>query len=96
MRSAGARPQLTAYAFDHPALMPDKMAKDHILSWSRPGDLVFDPMAGAATTCKMALLNNRRYLGFEIHEPYFLLAQRRMRDAHANYRHELDAWLIGA
>jgi DNA modification methylase len=80
----------------HPAVMPDAMAEDLITSWSRPGDLVLDPMAGAATTCKMALLSHRRYLGFEIHEPFFQLAQRRMRDAHAKYRDELDHWLIAS
>lgn len=85
-----------AYAFHHPALMPERMARDHILSWSRPGDVVFDPMAGAATTCKMALLSDRRYLGFELHEPYFRLAQRRMQEAHAAYRSHLDAWLVAA
>jgi site-specific DNA-methyltransferase (adenine-specific) len=85
-----------AYAFEHPALMPEKLARDHILSWSSPGDLVCDPMMGAATTCKMALLENRRYLGFEIYERYFRLAQRRMRDAHAQFRDELDAWLMSA
>jgi DNA modification methylase len=80
----------------HPALMPENLAHNLIVSWSRPGDLVFDPMMGSATTCKMALLENRHYLGFEIHEPYFRLAQRRTRDAHARYHGELDAWLIGA
>jgi site-specific DNA-methyltransferase (adenine-specific) len=85
-----------AYAFEHPALMPDKLARDHIVSWSSPGDVVFDPMMGAATTCKMALLTNRRYLGFEIHEPYFDIAQRRMREHHAKYRDDLDAWLMSA
>jgi site-specific DNA-methyltransferase (adenine-specific) len=85
-----------AYAFDHPALMHEGMAKDHILSWSRPGDLVFDPMMGSATTCKMALLTNRRYLGFEIHEPYYRLARRRMQEAHAEYDSGLGDWLIGA
>lgn len=82
------------YAFEHPALMPERMAEDHILSWSRPGDLVFDPMSGAATTCKMALLNGRRYLGFEVHEPYYRLALRRMRDAHAEHKRRLSDWLI--
>ena len=83
------------YAYDHPALMPEQMAEGHILSWSRPGDLIFDPMCGAATTCKMALLNHRDYLGFEVHEPYHRLAVRRMDDAHAEYRRRLDA-LLGA
>jgi site-specific DNA-methyltransferase (adenine-specific) len=84
------------YAFVHPALMPEAMARDHILSWSRPGDLVFDPMAGAGTTCKMALLNHRHYLGCEVNEQYHDIAVRRMRDAHAEYRRRLDASLVGA
>lgn len=79
----------------HPALMPEQMAEDHILSWSRPGDLVFDPMAGAGTTCKMALLNHRRYLGCEINPVYHEIALRRMRDARSEYRRRLDAWLVG-
>jgi hypothetical protein len=44
----------------------------------------------------MALLNHRRYLGFEIHEPYYHLAERRMGDAHAQYRRRLDDWMLGA
>jgi site-specific DNA-methyltransferase (adenine-specific) len=84
------------YAFEHPALMHEGVAKDHILSWSRPGDLVFDPMMGAATTTKMALLHNRRYLGFEIYKRYFRLAQRRMREARVEYDSGLGEWLKGA
>lgn len=84
------------YAYDHPALMPERMAEDHILSWSRLGDVVFDPMAGAGTTCKMALLNHRRFLGFEINPHYHDIAVRRLRDAHAEYRRRLDTCLLGA
>jgi DNA modification methylase len=78
------------YAFGHPALMAERMAQDHILSWSCPNDIVFDPMCGAATTCKMALLNDRRYLGVEIYEPYFDIAVQRMRDAQKMYQRQLD------
>jgi site-specific DNA-methyltransferase (adenine-specific) len=85
-----------AYAFEHPAVMPERMAEDHIVSWSRPGDVVLDPFCGSGTTCKMALLNHRHYLGFEVHRPYSRLAVRRMHDAHTEYRNRLDAWLIGA
>jgi site-specific DNA-methyltransferase (adenine-specific) len=80
----------------HPALMPEKMAEDHIVSWSRPGELVFDPFCGAGTTCKMAALSGRHFLGFEVHEPYYQLAQRRVREAQAEYRRRLDSWLLGA
>jgi hypothetical protein len=44
--------------------------------------LVLDPMAGAGTTPKMALLNHRRYLGCEPWNKAFAIAKRRMRDAH--------------
>lgn len=84
------------YAHEHPALMPEAMAHDLIVSWSRPGDLVLDPFLGGGTTAKMALLSHRRYLGFEVHLPYYRLAERRLRDAHAEYRRRLDAQLVGA
>ena len=41
-------------AFEHPAIFPEKLAEDHILSWTNPDDLVFDPMCGSGTTGKMA------------------------------------------
>ena len=69
------------YAFDHPALMPEQMAEDHIVSWSKVGDLIFDPFAGAGTTLKMAMLNHRRFLGFEINPKYVKLARRRLKKA---------------
>jgi len=62
----------------HPALMPEKMAEDLIVSWSIPGDLVFDPFVGGGTTCKMALMNHRHYLGMDIHEPYVQIARDRL------------------
>ena len=78
----------------HPALMPEQMAEDHIVSWSRPGEVVFDPMAGGGTTCKMALLKNRHYLGFEVHPPYHMEAMRRLKEANQQYQKRLDDWFI--
>ena len=65
-------------AFQHPAIFPEKLAEDHILSWSNEGDTVLDPMCGSGTTCKMALLNKRNYLGFEISEEYCKIANDRL------------------
>ena len=53
-------------AFEHPAIFPEQLAEDHILSWSNPGDIVLDPFVGSGTTAKMALLNGRRYIGIDI------------------------------
>jgi site-specific DNA-methyltransferase (adenine-specific) len=66
-------------AFKHPAVFPEKLAEDHILSWTNEGDLVFDPMCGSGTTLKMAKLNNRRYIGIDISEEYCKIAQERLR-----------------
>jgi DNA modification methylase len=79
------------YAFQHPALMPEKMAADLIRSWSDVGDLVFDPFAGAGTTLKMALLNYRNYLGFEINPEYVEIANRRLENAGEYQRQMRDA-----
>lgn len=65
-------------AFKHTAIFPERLANDHILSWSNEGDIVFDPMCGSGTTCKVAALNGRKYLGMEISSDYAELAKERM------------------
>ena len=67
------------YAFKHTAIFPEKLAQDHILSWSNEGDIVFDPMCGSGTTCKMAALNNRNFLGMEISKEYTEIAIKRVK-----------------
>ena len=57
-------------AFKHPAQFPEALANDHILSWSNEGDIILDPMCGAGTTCKMAWLNNRKFIGIDMSEEY--------------------------
>ena len=68
------------FAFKHPAIFPEKLAQDHILSWSNEGDLVFDCFMGANTTGKMALLNNRKFIGIEKVEEYFEIAKKRVEE----------------
>ena len=59
----------------HPAIFPEKLAEDHILSWSNEGDVVLDPFVGSGTTCKMAKKNKRHYIGIDISEEYCNLAR---------------------
>jgi site-specific DNA-methyltransferase (adenine-specific) len=61
---------------EHPAIFPEQLAEDHILSWSNEGDIVFDPFSGSGTTCKMAKKNNRKYIGIDISEEYCKLAEK--------------------
>ena len=66
------------YAYEHPAMFPEKLAEDNILSWSNEGDIVFDPMCGSGTTCKMAMLNKRQFIGCEISPKYVEIANKRV------------------
>lgn len=65
-------------AFNHPAIFPEKLAEDHIISWSNEGDIIFDPFMGSGTTAKMAKLNKRRYIGFELSKEYCNIAEERI------------------
>lgn len=65
-------------AFKHPAVYPEQLAQDHILSWSNEGDIIFDPMCGSGTTCKMAFLNKRNFIGVDISPEYIEIAQNRL------------------
>lgn len=65
-------------AYEHPAIFPEKLAADHILSWSNKGDVVYDPFMGSGTTAKMAILNDRAYIGSELYTKYCKLAERRL------------------
>lgn len=66
-------------ASKHPAIFPEKLAEDHIISWSNEGDLIVDIFAGSGTTLKMAMKNNRNYIGFEISEEYCNIIKERLK-----------------
>ena len=63
---------------NHPATFPEKLAEDHILSWSKEGDVVLDPMAGSGTTLKVAKKLNRKYIGIEISKEYIEIISKRL------------------
>lgn len=65
-------------AFQHPAMFPEQLAQDHILSWSDKGDIILDPMCGSGTTCKMAKKLGRKYIGIDTEIKYCELSRRRV------------------
>jgi DNA modification methylase len=62
----------------HPAPFPEQLAQDHILTWSKPNETVYDPFMGSGTTAKMALLNGRNFIGSEISAEYIEIANERI------------------
>ena len=64
--------------FKHPATFPEKLAADHIHSWSNKGDIIYDPFMGSGTVAKMAHLQKRNWIGSEISQQYVDLANKRI------------------
>ena len=67
-------------AFEHSAIFPEDLAKDMIESYSNKYDIVLDCFMGSGTTGKMALLNNRKFIGIEKVEKYFEISKQRIED----------------
>ena len=65
-------------AYQHPAIFPIQLVKDHILSWTNPGDLIFDPFMGSGTTARAATQTERNYIGSEISKEYYDICVKRL------------------
>lgn len=76
-------------AFQHPAIFPEALARDHILSWSNKGDLILDPFCGSGTTGVEAKRLERNFLGIDISDEYCRIAEERMGQAHPPLQREL-------
>ena len=62
----------------HPAVFPESLVCDHIVSWSNEGDTVLDCFLGSGTTGKVAKQLNRQFIGIEISAEYLEIAKARI------------------
>lgn len=65
-------------AFKHPAIYPEKLVEDHLVSWTNSGDLVYDPFMGSGTTAKVCKIKKRKFIGSEINSEYVKYAWERL------------------
>lgn len=77
-------PEKGAIRGKHPATFPEPLARDHILSWSNPGDTVLDPFMGSGTTGKAAAQCGRSFIGIEISAEYMNIATERVESSHTH------------
>ena len=63
---------------EHPAPFPEKLANDHIISWSNENDLVLDCFMGSGTTGVACKNLGRKFIGIEMDEGYFKIAEDRI------------------
>ena len=67
-------------AHNHPAIFPEQLVYDHVISWSKETDIVLDPFMGSGTTGVVALRLGRRFVGIELDAEYYALATARIGD----------------
>ena len=72
-------PQPNSY-MGHPAAFPYDLVRDHIRTWSNPGDLVLDPMAGSGTTLIAARDLGRCHIGIDVQETYVEIMCERLNE----------------
>jgi site-specific DNA-methyltransferase (adenine-specific) len=73
----------------HPAVFPEKLVSDHIKTWSNEGDIVLDPFMGSGTTGVACINLNRNFIGIELDENYFTIAENRIKDARTTWLRNL-------
>jgi DNA modification methylase len=66
--------------YNHPTIKPLEIIKCFITNSSNENDLVFDPFIGSGTTAVACKELGRSYMGFEIEDKYFKIAQKRIED----------------
>ncbi len=72
----------------HPAMFPEELATRVIRLYTDPGDIVLDPFLGSGTTAIAAINSGRKYIGLELMQKYFILAQNNIAEA-LNNKHSL-------
>jgi len=75
---------------DHMAVFPDELPDILIRAFSKENDIVYDPFMGIGTTAKIALANNRRFLGSEIVKEYWEESNETIKKITTLKRKQLD------
>lgn len=76
--------QVDKRRYKHPTIKPLPFIENHIENSSRPGEVVLDCFAGSGTTLVGAINKGRKFIGFEINEEYFKIAEKRIAEAIQN------------
>ncbi len=65
----------------HPTQKPEALLERIIRASSNPGDLVLDPFVGSGTTCRVAQVLGRNWLGIDLNPEYIIMSRRRLEAA---------------
>ena len=82
--------QTTTRDKQHPAPFPEKLAHDHIISWSNEGDTILDPFAGSGTTGVACQNLNRNFILIEKEPEYVKICRDRLNKNNPNEEENKD------
>ena len=74
----------------HPTEKPVDLMKLYIENSSNEGDLVLDPFMGTGSTGMAAIKTNRNFIGIEIDEKYFNIAEQRIENVIIHDEEKID------
>ena len=77
----------------HPNQKPVDLLEYLVKTYTNPGDVVLDNCMGSGSTCVAAVNTNRHYIGFELDEQYFNIAQERILKAQQGKYATTSDWL---
>lgn len=69
------------YNFEHPTQKPLELMIQLLQLISKEGETVLDPFTGSGTTGVACINLNRRFIGCELHTPYYEIAKARIEQA---------------
>ena len=73
--------------YKHPAMFPEKLAEDHIITWSNEWDIVLDPFMWSFTTAVAVDNTNRKWIWIEMSEEYCKIWKERI------IKNRIEKWL---
>jgi site-specific DNA-methyltransferase (adenine-specific) len=63
----------------HPTQKPEALMERMIGASSNEGDLVLDPFSGSGTTCRVAKIMNRKWIGIDLNPEYIEMGEKRVK-----------------
>ncbi len=78
-KSVWTFPAVSARKIGHPAPFPEELPHRLIQLFSFKGDVILDPFLGSGTTCVVAAMDGRNYIGYDVNEEYIQLANQRLK-----------------
>jgi len=73
----------------HPTQKPLELISRCIRASTNPGDIVFDPFSGSASTGVSALMLDRHFIGCELEKEFIEIAKQRLSDVEQGSAHYL-------